>query len=38
MKFIEHGFVDCTGQTLTRVPDIVMASASGVVSTTVDKS
>ena len=31
MQFIEHGFVDCTGQPLTRVPDIVMASASGVV-------
>ncbi|MEC8890910.1 MAG: NUDIX domain-containing protein [Chloroflexota bacterium] len=31
MKFIEHGFVDCTGQALTRVPDIVRASASGVV-------
>ncbi len=31
MKFIERGFVDCTGQLLTRVPDIVMASATGVV-------
>ena len=31
MKFIEGGFVDCTGEPLTRIPDVVRASATGVV-------